>query len=125
MHQPSTYNGNDFYCDEVLSGRTSVRTVLETANVLAFHHTRPSYPVHVVVIPKTHIGSFLELDLGDGALVAELMEAVQRVARQVMADTGSCRVVTNIGSYQDSRHLHWHVISGKYGEPSAAISPEC
>src|SRR5690242_17694478 len=32
---------NDFYCDEVLSGRTPVKTVSETDNVLAFHHTRP------------------------------------------------------------------------------------
>ena len=45
----------DFYCDEVLRGRTTVEKVLETENVLAFHHTRPFYPVHVVVIPKKHI----------------------------------------------------------------------
>ena len=32
---------NDFYCDEVLSGRTPVNKVLETENVLAYHHTRP------------------------------------------------------------------------------------
>lgn len=31
----------DFYCDEVLSGKTKVNKVLETENVLAYHHTRP------------------------------------------------------------------------------------
>lgn len=34
----------DFYCDEVLSGRTYVKKVLETDNVLAYHHTRPFIP---------------------------------------------------------------------------------
>jgi len=43
---------NDFYCDEVLSGQTQVDRVSETANVLAYHHTRPYWPTHIVVIPK-------------------------------------------------------------------------
>lgn len=52
----------DFYCDEVLSGRTYVKKVLETDNVLAYHHTRPFYPVHIITIPKRHISSLLTLD---------------------------------------------------------------
>lgn len=53
---------NDFYCDEVLSGKTPVNKVFESATVLAFHHTRPSYPVHIIVIPKAHVESLLTLD---------------------------------------------------------------
>ena len=53
----------DFYCDEVLSGRTEVRVVLETDEFLAYHHTRPFWPVHIVVIPKRHVPSLT--DLGD------------------------------------------------------------
>ncbi len=52
---------SDFYCDEVLSGRTSVKKVRETTHVLAFYHTRPYWPVHIVVIPKRHIASLLAL----------------------------------------------------------------
>jgi histidine triad (HIT) family protein len=58
----------DFYCDEVLSGRTAVNKVVETANALAFHHTRPFYPVHVVVIPKHHVSSLLALGGDDNDL---------------------------------------------------------
>jgi histidine triad (HIT) family protein len=47
----------DFYCDEVLSGKTLVNKVFETENVLAYHHTRSFYPIHIVVIPKRHIES--------------------------------------------------------------------
>lgn len=110
------YNCEDFYCSEVLSGRTPVRIVRESAQVLAFHHTRPSYPVHIVVIPKVHISSFLTLDLSEATLANDMLDVLQAVAAQVVAQTGQCRVVTNIGNYQDSRHLHWHVISGKFGE---------
>lgn len=103
---------DDFYCDEVLSGRTEVRRVLETDGVLAYHHTRPFWPVHIVVIPKRHIASLVALEDGDDALLLEMMAAVRRVAADVLAEHGACRVVTNLGEYQDSKHLHWHVGSG-------------
>jgi histidine triad (HIT) family protein len=70
----------DFYCDEVLSGRTSVRMVLEIDIVLAYHHTRPFYPVHIVTIPKKHIPSLVSLEQDDNELLIELMDVVKKVA---------------------------------------------
>src|SRR3712207_3596000 len=99
---------HDFYCEEVLSGRTPVNKVLETENVLAYHHTCPYWPVHIVVIPKTHIGSLLTIEAGS-PLLAELLQVVQQVATRVVAEHGACRVLTNLGDYQESKHLHWHV----------------
>lgn len=55
----------DFYCVEVLSGKTQVNKVLETENVLAYYHTKPFYPVHIVAIPKKHIPSFISLEDSD------------------------------------------------------------
>lgn len=103
----------DFYCDEVLSGRTPVNVVRETANVLAYHHTRPFWPVHIVVIPKRHIASLLTLEETDDALLIELLRVVREVAQEVLDENGACRVLTNLGKYQDSKHLHWHVSSGE------------
>lgn len=104
---------NDFYCDEVLSGKTAVQKVTETTDVLAFYHTRPAYPVHIVVIPKRHIDSLLSLQDADEVLLVEMMHVIRRVAREVVDAHGACRVVTNLGDYQDSKHLHWHIISGE------------
>lgn len=102
----------DFYCDEVLSGRTPVDVVLETPTVLAYHHTRPFWPVHIVVIPKMHVPSLTDLGDAPSELLGELMEVVRRVAKQVEAEHGAARVLTNLGAYQDSKHLHFHVNSG-------------
>jgi len=104
---------NDFYCDEVLSGRTAVQKVLETENVLAFHHTRPFYPVHIVVIPKHHVGSLLTLGAEDDKLLLELFEVIRQVAADIVGEHRACRVITNLGEYQDSKHLHWHVAAGQ------------
>jgi histidine triad (HIT) family protein len=103
----------DFYCDEVLSGRTAVKVVRETVNVLAYHHTRPFWNVHIVVIPKRHISSLLTLEETDDALLLELLRVVREVAKDLLEAHGACRVLTNLGKYQDSKHLHWHVSSGE------------
>lgn len=103
---------SDFYCDEALSGRTPVRTVMETDDVLAFHHTRPHWEVHIVVVPKVHIPSLTDLGGHDIQLVHRLLDVVRQVAAQVEREHGACRVVTNLGAYQDSKHLHFHVGSG-------------
>lgn len=100
---------SDFYCDEVFSGKTPVETVLETDRVLAYHHTRPFWPVHIVVVPKDHVASVLTV--GDDLLL-ELMTVARRVAAQVLEETGAARILTNLGDYQDSKHLHFHVNSG-------------
>ena len=103
----------DFYCDEVLSGQTAVKVVRETDNVLAYHHTRPFWPVHIGVIPKRHISSLVTLEEADDLILLEMLRVVREVAKQVLAEHDACRVLTNLGKYQDSKHLHWHVSSGE------------
>src|SRR5437762_211603 len=103
----------DFYCDEALSGRTPIDVVLETDDVLAFHHTRPFWPVHIVVVPKRHIGSLLTLEAADQSLLLEMIAVIKQIAAQMVAEHGACRVLTNLGAYQDSKHLHWHVNAGE------------
>lgn len=103
----------DFYCDEVLSERTAVEKVFETDNVLAYYHTRPYWPVHIVVIPKQHIASLLTLEINEDKLLQEMFTVIRQVAIQVVEEHGACRVLTNLGEYQDSKHLHWHVCVGE------------
>jgi histidine triad (HIT) family protein len=106
---------NDFYCDEVLSGKTPVDKIFETENILAFWHTRPFWETHIVVIPKIHVGSLLSLS--NNELLIELFDVVKKVAATVVNECGAARVLTNLGDYQDSKHLHFHVNFGKQIRP--------
>jgi histidine triad (HIT) family protein len=103
----------DFYCEQVLSGLTPVDKIAETETVLAFHHTRPFYLVHIVVIPKQHIASLIVLEPVHNLLILELFAIIKPIAAQVVSEHGACRILTNLGNYQDSKHLHWHIISGE------------
>jgi len=104
---------DDFYCENVLSGLIEVEKVYETNNVVAYHHTRPFWETHIVVIPKRHISSLLTLEDTDDSILLELFEVIRKVAGKVVEQKGAARVLTNLGKYQDSKHLHFHVYSGK------------
>jgi len=110
--QTATYDGDDFYCDVAIPHPDSLSVVHESGRVLAFHHTRPFWETHVVVTPKQHLGSLTTLDADDEPTVRELMSVVQSIARDVEESTGAAGVLTNLGRYQDSKHLHVHVHSG-------------
>ena len=94
----------------IVRGEIPAAKVFEDDLVLAFKDIQPQRPVHVLVIPKKHINSLLTL--ADNGLLLEIFAIIKQVAAQVVAEHGACRVITNIGNYQDSKHLHWHVIFG-------------
>jgi histidine triad (HIT) family protein len=62
---------------------------------------------HVIVIPRRHVRSLLELPAEDAGPVIAM---VQEVARLLAGLHGGCQVITNIGSEQHNRHLHVHVV---------------
>jgi histidine triad (HIT) family protein len=107
------YAGNDFYCDLAVPHADELDIVFQNERVLAFHHTRPFWPTHIVVVPKRHIASLTTLGAEDEPDIRALFATVQRVARDVAAAEGAAGVLTNLGSYQDSKHLHIHVYSGE------------
>ena len=113
------YDGDDFYCDVALPNVAALVVVHDDEHVLAFHHTRPFWRTHLVVIPKQHIASFTTVTAQDADLMRRLFTVVQSVAREVEERTGAAAVLTNLGRYQDSKHLHIHVHSGDVRHPEA------
>ena len=107
------YSGDDFYCDVALPRLAELDVVHDGDGVVAYHHTRPHWPLHIVVVPKRHVPSLTNLDGADEALVRELLAVVQRLAADVEREQGAARVLTNLGAYQDFKHLHVHVASGE------------
>jgi histidine triad (HIT) family protein len=106
------YDGDDFYCDVAIPHAEDLEVVHEDDRVLAFHHTKPHWQVHVVVIPKRHIASLTRASVTDEEDISALLKVVQSVARDVEVEEGAAAVLTNLGAYQDSKHLHVHIHSG-------------
>ena len=115
---------SDFYCDQALSGKATLKIVRETAEVLAFYHTKAHWPVHIVVVPKTHIPSLTDLGGHPVELLHKVLAVVREIATQVEREYGACCVLTNLGEYQDSKHLHFHVTNGQPVKDSDCLTTE-
>lgn len=102
---------NDFYCESVFSGLVPVQKIKETENVLAFFHTKPTWTTHVVIVPKEHISSLLELD--DLEIIKEIFGVAQSLINELGLDKTNFKLITNGGQFQESDHLHFHLVSGK------------
>lgn len=66
-----------------------------------------------MVVPKRHLASLTTVKADNEPDIRALFAAVQRVAREVEATKDAAGVLTNLGEYQDSKHLHIHVYSGE------------
>jgi histidine triad (HIT) family protein len=80
----------------------------ETETLLAFHHPKPTYPFHLVLVPKESVPSLLELDPAS-AFLPDLFAAVQSLVAEFQLP--AYRLIVNGGEFQDFPHLHFHLIS--------------
>jgi len=83
----------------------------ETDTLLAFHHPRPAYPFHVVLVPKQAIPNLIALDSSNAKFLSELFEVVGSLV--IEFQLSAYRLIVNGGEYQDFPHLHFHLISGE------------
>ena len=60
-----------------------LRRVLETDRAIAFWHPRPSYPVHILVVPKRAVASLADLGSEEHVVAAGLVTLAARVANEL------------------------------------------
>jgi len=97
----------------IVAGEIPSETVAETDSVVAFRDVNPQAPLHVLVVPRTHVPDAGALADAEPATVADLV----RVGRQIASDAGheSYRLVFNTGADagQTVFHTHLHVLAGR------------
>jgi histidine triad (HIT) family protein len=106
---------NCLFC-RVADGTLPSRILFADENVVAFHDIAPRAPVHVLVIPRRHIGSLTHAAEPDRDILGRLLLAAAEVARQTGIAESGYRVVTNTGpgAGQSVLHLHLHVLGGRH-----------
>lgn len=99
---------------KILKGEIPSSKVYEDDNVYAFYDIAPQAPVHVLVIPKQHVGSADEITGDNAALVANVFAAIPKIAAAAGLTNGY-RVITNVGEdgCQSVKHLHFHLLGGR------------
>jgi len=107
---------------KIIAGEIPSTAVLDRDTVYAFRDIAPAAPVHLLVVPKQHIGDVRDLVAGNGGILVEMFQAANDLARsEGIADSGY-RLLFNVGpdAGQTVFHLHMHVVGGK---PLGGVGP--
>jgi histidine triad (HIT) family protein len=100
---------------KIVSGAIPAKKVFEDDQAIAFRDINPQAPVHILVVPKKHIGSLDEAEGNeDKPLLGHLLALVQQIARSESLG-GGYRTVINTGpdGGQTVDHLHVHLLGGR------------
>jgi len=98
---------------KIIRGEIPANIVYESEGALAFDDVNPMALVHVVVVPKTHVATLM--DVSDGGMMKGLIAAVQEVAKIKGIDRKGFRTVINCNEDggQVIFHLHVHILGGR------------
>ncbi len=106
--------GECVFCD-IIAGRKSAVTVYEDDVLLAIEDMYPRAPVHLLIMPKRHVATLLEIQPDDTVWVGAIPFVANRLAREHgIADSGY-RLLVNVnrGGGQVIFHVHFHVLGGR------------
>ena len=99
----------------IASGEIPGDIVYRDDSVVAFRDIDPKAPVHLLIIPRKHIASVMELGAGDGETLGHAMEVARRLAQENGLSERGFRVVVNCGpdAAQSVDHIHLHLLGGR------------
>ena len=89
--------------------------VYEDEEIIAFKDINPAEPTHILVIPKKHISSIVEIKKEDEAIIGRIYSVINKIAEDIGIKEKGFRVILNCGEDggQEVRHIHFHLLAGK------------
>ncbi len=98
----------------ILAGGIPATIVAETDRVVAFRDIAPKAPVHVLVVPRTHVPNVAALAATAPEELAEMAQVAQRIADAECG--GEFRWIFNTGAAagQTIFHVHAHLMNGGF-----------
>ena len=98
----------------IVKGDIPSKKAYEDDKILAFYDINPQAPVHILVIPKTHISSVDGITPENSEIIAKIFEKIPEIAKSA-GITNGYRVVSNCGddACQTVKHIHFHILGGK------------
>jgi len=99
----------------IIENKIPSKKVYEDGQVFAFEDVNPQAPVHILIIPKKHIATSLDLTDEDNELVGRLYQVANKIAKDRGVDEKGFRLVMNCNrdAGQTVFHVHLHLLAGR------------
>lgn len=103
---------NCLFC-RIARGEIPSKTAYADDELIVFHDIHPAAPVHLLIVPRRHVGSLIDAAPEDQALLGKMLLLAPRLALEQGATDGFRLIVNNgSGGGQEIFHLHYHVLGG-------------
>ena len=93
---------------KIINGDFNTEFVYENEYVVVFKDINPKAPIHLLVVPKTHVASLNELE--DKNLMAELLMAIKETTKKIGLNSYKTLINTGKAAGQEVFHLHVHIL---------------
>ena len=89
--------------------------VYEDKKVIAFKDINPAAPIHILVVPKKHIETLLDVKNEQSEIISYIFKVINKIAEDNGFAEKGFRVIANCGkdSGQEVMHIHFHVLGGR------------
>ena len=100
---------------KIIKGEIPSEKVYEDEEILAFKDIHPAAPIHILVIPKKHIATLMNVTPEDTNIMAKILESIQKIVKQLGIEENGFRLIANCGpdSGQEVMHIHFHLLAGR------------
>lgn len=100
---------------KIAEGEIPSKILYEDDDVLVFEDTNPQAPVHLVIVPRQHIATIVDVPESKGGLLGRMFQAGKSVAREKGLESKGYRFVLNYGKDggQLVQHIHLHLLGGR------------
>lgn len=100
---------------KIVDGTIPSQKVYEDEKVVGFKDISPVAPVHIIIIPKQHIESVMEVDENNADIINHIVLVAKKIAKEFGISEKGFRIVNNCGKEggQTVPHLHFHLLGGR------------
>jgi len=100
---------------KISAKKIPAKIIYEDSEAVAFEDINPQAPVHVLIIPKKHISTTLDITEEDNPLIGHLFRIAGKIAEERGVARRGFRLVmnTNPESGQSVYHIHLHLLGGR------------
>lgn len=99
---------------KIAKGEIKSELLYEDDEIVAFRDINPVAPVHILIIPKTHITSADDIDEENSYIVGKIFQVASKLAKDMGLENGY-RLVNNCkeDGGQTVDHIHFHLMGGR------------
>jgi histidine triad (HIT) family protein len=96
------------FCN-IVDRKIPAKVEYEDDQIIVFHDIRPTAPVHLLVVPKKHIPTLMDVEEADLPVISHIHKIAQQMYRQFNLQGMSMNNNCGEKGGQDVFHVHYHI----------------